>query len=386
MKIGFDISQTGNSKAGCGFFADNLISHLAEWDKKNQYTLYQTFGDHFWDSEYRQTYAAKTPNFHYGLHHKNAVAAKKFWQAPPANYEAALGNVDILHANNFFCPPKLRNGKLIYTLYDLSFMEYPDCSTEHNRIACYDGIFKASLTADYIVAISEYTRQHFLTLFPHFPKDRISVVYPASRFTESNNALEPSHKLRNLLPERFWLSVGTLEPRKNIKYLLRVYAKLKKMQHTYPLVLAGKQGWMIHDLEKTLMELGIQNDVHVLGYVDNEELQWLYQHCFYLIYPSLFEGFGLPVLEAMTLGAPVITSHSSSLPEVAGSAGILVDPLQEDELVHAMIRVSSELALREQFKKQSYEQAKLFSWEKSAKAILSLYEKVANEPECNRSL
>jgi glycosyltransferase involved in cell wall biosynthesis len=102
--------------------------------------------------------------------------------------------------------------------------------------------------------------------------------------------------------------------------------------------------------------------------------------------PSLFEGFGLPVLEAMTLGAPVITSQSSSLPEVVGSAGILVDPLNENDLVEAMTRVTNDLTLREPFKKQSYEQAKLFSWEKSAKAMLSLYEKVANEPECNKSL
>jgi glycosyltransferase involved in cell wall biosynthesis len=292
-----------------------------------------------------------------------------------------------LHANNFFCTSPLKRGKLIYTLYDLSFLEYPDCSTEHNRIACYEGVLKASLTADHIVAISHYTRQHFLTLFPHYPESQISIITPASRFTELNHTLYPSQKLQHLLPEHFWLSVGTLEPRKNIKYLLRAYAKLKQTQHTtYPMVLAGKQGWMIHDLEKTLEDLGIKDDVHVLGYVDNEELQWLYQHCFYLIYPSLFEGFGLPVLEAMTLGAPVITSQSSSLPEVVGSAGILVDPLNENDLVEAMTRVTNDLTLREPFKKQSYEQAKLFSWEKSAKAMLSLYEKVANEPECNKSL
>lgn len=379
MKIGFDISQTGNSKAGCGFFADNLISHLAALDRQNNYVLYQTFGDHFWDNHYKQTYAITTPNCRYGLSHRNANAAKKFWQTPPANYEEALGFVDILHANNFFCPPKLKRGKCIYTLYDLSFMTYPDCSTEHNRIGCFDGVFKASLTADHIVAISHYTRQHFLQLFPHYPADKISVIYPASRFAKPNAALYPSKKLQGLLPAHFWLSVGTLEPRKNILFLLKAYAELKKTQPTFPLVLAGKQGWMIHNLQKTLQELQLENDVHVLGYVDNEELQWLYQNCFYLVYPSLFEGFGLPILEAMTLGAPVITSNSSSLPEVIGSAGMLINPLKENELIEAMQQVSNDFTLREQFKRQSYEQAKLFSWENSASAMLSLYEKVQNE-------
>ena len=385
MKIGFDISQTGNAKAGCGFFAENLISHLAAIDSHNQYTLYKTFGDHYWDDNYKQTYAIAKSNFQYGLHHTNPAAAKHFWQKPPANYDESLGSIDILHANNFFCPAKLNKGKLIYTLYDLSFVEYPDCTTEHNRIACFDGVLKASLNADWIIAISEYTKQHFLTLFPHYPAERVTVIYPASRYTKQNAALKPTPKLQALQPAHFWLSVGTLEPRKNIKFLLRVYAQLKQTQKTFPLVLAGKQGWMIDDLERTLTELGIRDDVCVLGYVDDQELQWLYQNCFYLVYPSLFEGFGLPVLEAMTLGAPIMTSQSSSLPEVAGKAGILIDPLQESALLDAMTQVSSDPALRIQHKQQSLQQASLFSWENAARQTLNLYEQVLMQPECIRS-
>lgn len=381
MKIGFDISQTGDAKAGCGFFAENLIRHLATVGHAHEFVLYQTFGDHYWDKHYQKTFKIQTPNCCYGLHHRSDAAAKQFWRSPPANYEAALGNVDLLHSNNFFCPPKMTQGKLIYTLYDLSFAEYPDCTTEHNRLACFDGVFKASVTADGIVAISEFTREHFLRLFPHYPKERIRVIYPASRYTEADPHLLPSKKLQHLLPQQFWLTVGTLEPRKNIRLLLKAYAKLTQQEKTFPLVLAGKQGWMIDDLMNTLDHLGIRDQVHVLGYVDNQELQWLYQHCFYLVYPSLFEGFGLPVLEAMTLGAPVITSRSSSLPEVVGQAGWLIDPTNEQALLDILLKAYHEPQQRDALQQQARQQAKIFSWERAAQEMLAHYQFVLSQPE-----
>jgi len=376
MKIGFDISQTGNGKAGCGFFTENLIRHLAALDQQNHYTLYQTFGDHFWDNDFKQTYAIEKPNFRYGLKHSSHEEAKKFWRDPPASLEKKLGHVDIVHANNFYCPPKLKQTKLIYTLFDLSFVEYPDCTTDHNRIACFESVFNASLNADYIIAISEFSRKHFLSIFPHYPADRIKAVPLASRFKATHVTASPSAKLKPLLPNQFWLSVGTLEPRKNIKHLLQCYAELKEQQKTYPLVLAGKPGWMKEKIEDTIASLNLQQDVVVLGYVEDEELQWLYQNCFGFIYPSLFEGFGLPVLEAMTFGAPIITSHTSSLPEVAGNAGILIDPLLKEDLISAMLQIFHDPALQQQLKRQSLQQAQLFSWENTAKQVLTIYENV----------
>lgn len=376
MKIGFDVSQTGDGKAGCGFFADNLIRHLALIDTQNQYYLYPTFGDHYWDNEFDKTTVISANNFQRGLKQNNSHAAKKFWRNPPTTYDKQLGNVDILHANNFFCPEPLKNGRLIYTLYDLSFVEYPDCTTDHNRIACFNGVFKASLYADRILAISHYSKQHFLALFPHYPAEKIEVIHPASRFNCTKVMLPPTEKLKKFTPNQFWLSVGTLEPRKNVKYLLQSYAKLKQQGKTLPLVLAGKPGWILEDIHTSLNDMGLREDVHVLGYVDNEELQWLYQNCFCFVYPSLFEGFGLPILEAMTFGAAVITSNSSSLPEVAGQAGLLINPHNEQDLVDAMIKVSSDPKLHRGLKELALQQAQMFSWESTAKKVLNLYEQV----------
>lgn len=381
MKIGFDVSQTGTTKAGCGFFADNLIQAISAIDSQHHYMLYPVFGDHYWDPNLENTSTIALPNFSRKILHKSLPEAVKFWKNLPLDWEDSLGNVDILHSNNFFCPPKPKHARLIYTLYDLSFLEYPDCTTEHNRIICFNGVFKASLHADFIIAISHSTRQHFLNTFPHYPEDRIAVVHPASRFDGSTPALPKSPKLQ-ALPEQFWLTVGTLEPRKNLKRLLNVYKKLKeKHPDTHPLVLAGKLGWLDENIEDLIEQLGLTPFVHILGYVSNDELQWLYQHCFCMIYPSLFEGFGLPVLEAMNYGAPIISSNASSLPEVVGQAGLLINPLNEAEILEAMQDIAFKPTLRKQLKELALIQAKLFFWEKTAKETINIYQKVCLTPK-----
>lgn len=380
MRIGFDVSQTGNIKAGCGYFADSLIRNLALIDHDNEYILYPTFGDFYFDSSMPIFCQIPQANFRYGLRHYFLDKAQDFWRNPPVNYETQLGNPEIIHANNFFCPTKLKNAKLVYTLYDLGFVENPDWTTEQNRTGCFGGVFNASLYADFIIAISEYSRGYFLNVFPHYPEERIVVVYPASRFSPPVNMPKPA-PLDALHPEKFWLSVGTLEPRKNHRRLLQAYAMLKtKVGKTFPLVLAGNQGWLMEDFQDQIDSLGLYQDVILLGYVDDNTLQWLYQNCFAAIYPSLFEGFGLPVLEAMTLGALVITSNSTSIPEIAGSSAILIDPLQEEEIYEALFKLVSNKIYREALKQKALQQARKFSWSSSAAKILDLYQKVVSAP------
>lgn len=377
MRIGFDISQTGRLKAGCGFFSESLINALTWVDACNEYILYSDFGDNIWDPLNDTLFSTNLANFKmHKTENKTHAEAKIFWQTEARLLEKKLGDVDIIHANNFFCPPKMNHAKIIYTLYDLSFLQYPDYTTEQNRIICFDGVFKASLYADYIVAISHYSRQHFLEIFPHYPKERIGVIYPASRF---NHSISYQTSLFQIKPGEFWLNVGTLEPRKNIKHLLTSYAKLKaENPHTYPLVLAGKLGWLKENIHTLINDLNLQNDVQLLGYVNNDQLQWLYQNCFCLVYPSLFEGFGLPLLEAMTFGKPIISSNVSSMPEIAGSAAILIDPHDDNELVSAMQTIYEEPDTREKLTQHSLEQAKQFSWTKSAHALLDIYQMVMN--------
>ena len=380
MRIGFDVSQTGRLKAGCGYFADSLIRGLSEIDTKNEYLLYPTFGDFYFDPEWDTT-TVKVDGIRVrrGLAHETPDAARAFWSRPPVDVEAQLGHPDVVHANNFFCPTTLRKAGLVYTLYDLSFLENPEWTTEANRSGCFNGVFNASLYADRIIAISQYSRRHFLETFPHYPSERVAVVPPASRFTHRAVIAHPEG-LPSLAPEQFWLSVGTLEPRKNQRRLLRAYAELRaRWGRTFPLVLAGGQGWMMNDFEKLVAELGLGSDVILTGYVSDDTLQWLYQNCFAFVYPSLFEGFGLPVLEAMSCGAAVITSTTTSLPEIVGSAGVLVDPRREEAISGAMRQLSIGEIDREMLKRQGLEQSARFSWRQTAEQARDVYRQVIGE-------
>jgi glycosyltransferase involved in cell wall biosynthesis len=376
VKIGFDISQTGTQKAGCGYFADGLIRHLAEIDTENQYLLYPTFGDSYWDPDWPSGICRiGQPNFHPGLGHRTHEAAKLFWNHPPVDFESKLGNPDIIHANNFYCPRSLRNARLVYTLYDLSFLPYPEWTTEQNRTTCFEGVFHASLYADLIIAISHFSRKHFLEIFPHYPAERVVVVYPASRFAPA--AAVPMPKELSFLQLPFWLSVGTLEPRKNHEKLIRAYSLLKE-KHTQPLplVLAGARGWLMQDFEREVDFLNLKNDIIILGYVADPTLQWLYQNCFAFVYPSLFEGFGLPVLEALSLGAPVISSEVTSIPEIVGQGGILVNPFSEKAIYEAMNKLATDGELRMDLKRAAILQASQFSWKSAASKVLQCYQEV----------
>jgi len=374
MKIGFDISQTGSEKAGCGFFADSLIRHLAEIDRENEYILYPTFGNHYMDPHWASsTCRIAQPNFSRGSGHKTLRAARDFWNNPLDSLEKHLGDPDIIHSNNFFCPTGLRKARLVYTLYDLSFLAHPEWATEENRIACFEGVFNASIFADFIIANSDYTRNHFLETFPHYPADRIRTIYEASRFKLSTDAPKP--KIFSALEhDMFWLSVGILEPRKNHKGLLAAYASLKREAgNRFPLVLAGGKGWLMDDFKRQIESLGLQHDVILPGYVDDKDLQWLYQNCFAFVYPSYFEGFGLPVIEAMSLGAPVIVSNVTSLPEIVGEAGMLIDPTSQEELCRAMQRLISEPGLRDELRRKAPQRASQFSWHSAAAQVKDLY-------------
>jgi glycosyltransferase involved in cell wall biosynthesis len=385
MKIGFDTSQTGRSKAGCGYFAEGLIRQLAADDDRNGYILYPAVGDLFWDPDCAtSTFASDRPGFQRWKAPADFESSRRFWSDPGEDFERRLGNPDIFHSNNFFCPLGLKHARLVYTLYDLSFIEDAGWNTEENRIGCFSGVFRAGLYADLIVAISEYTRQHFLSTFPWFPASRVSVVYPASRFAEQREAKSPG-RFAALPPGGFWLSVGTIEPRKNHGRLLDAYRILKSERGpTLPLVLAGGQGWLLRNFDTFLHGLEPGRDVMLPGYVSDDEMAWLYRNCFGFLYPSLFEGFGMPVLEALGFGAPVLCSNTSSLPEAAGDAAVFFDPLDAREMAAAMNRLATGEISRDLLRAAAQRQAAKFSWAASASRLRELYDQVMILPAGGR--
>jgi glycosyltransferase involved in cell wall biosynthesis len=383
MKIGFDVSQTGKSKAGCGFFADGLIRQIADSDVSNEYILYPAVGDLFWDPEcHTATFASSRSTFQRLDAPVDFETSKRFWKNPGIDFDQKLGSPNIVHVNNFFCPQGLKTARLVYTLYDLHFLIEPEWTTEQNRTGCFQGVFRASVTADFVVAISQHSREHFLSTFPHYPRERVSVIYPATRFDSSQTVARPE-RFRNLEPDRFWLTVGTIEPRKNHLRLLEARRILKEHGAlSFPLVLAGGQGWLMDNFDPLVKGLDPDRDIFLPGYVSDAELSWLFRNCFAFIYPSLFEGFGMPVLEALGFGAVVLCSNTSALPEAAGDAALYFDPSDSRSIAAAMEGVLIGEVDRASLKSAALAQAKRFSWAHSADLLRALYQEVAALPRC----
>ncbi|MCF7966206.1 MAG: glycosyltransferase family 4 protein [Methylobacter tundripaludum] len=380
MNIGFDISQTGSGKAGCGYFAHALIQRMLELAPEHRYSLFPSFGDFYFDALMPIGNPYPGRDVHYGPRHLTREAARVFWTGN--NAEVSLGLPDIIHANNFWCPTQLTSSRLIYTFYDMGFVVDPSWTTETNRVGCFDGVFRSAIAADWVVAISEASRTHYLSVFPHFPENRIRVIYPCSRFADSSAEGRRPKALDAVSVGSYWLSVGTIEPRKNQRRLAEVYARYLALGGVpMPLVLAGGEGWLMEDFQKHLAELGIEAQVVMTGYVSDEELIWLYRNCYANLYPSLFEGFGLPVLEGMQFGAPTLTSNSTSIPEVTGNAAILLAPEDIESWAQAMLRLAMNRNERDQLGMAAQKQAALFNWKSSAAALLQLYDEALASPK-----
>ncbi len=380
MHIGFDISQTGSGKAGCGYFAHALIKAILELTPQHRFSLFPSFGDFYFDVKMPLTNPYPGGNVHYGPRHLSREKARSFWA--DTDVESSLDLPDIIHSNNFWCPIQIAKSRLIYTFYDMGFAVDPTWTTEANRLGCFDGVFRSAVAADWIVAISEASKTHYLSTFPNFPEDRVTVIYPCSRFSDPQAEGDRPPALEKVISQEFWLNVGTIEPRKNQHRLAESYAQYLRLGgRAMPLVLAGGKGWLMDDFQEHLARLGISQQVIMTGYVSDAELIWLYRNCYANLYPSMFEGFGLPVLEGMQFGAPTITSLSTSIPEVAGDAAILLEPENVDEWAQNMFKLSNARVERDLMSNASLRRASQFKWAESGAALLQVYENAIKAPK-----
>ena len=231
--------------------------------------------------------------------------------------------------------------------------------------------------ADKIISVSYHTKRDLIK-YLKIPKDKIEVIYHG--VDEDYKPLPEKEvemiKKKYNITTPFILYVGSLKPLKNIPTLIKAYYKLRKQGLEYKLVITGKKRWKYREIFKLINKLNLQKDVIFTGYVPREDLPALYNAADLFVSPSLYEGFGLPPLEAMACGTPVITSNTSSLPEVVGDAGIMVDPYDVDGLAKAMYEVLTNDGLREELRKRGLKRAKLFNWKKCAEEHLKVYEEV----------
>lgn len=280
-------------------------------------------------------------------------------------------DIDIYHGTAFYLPMGLRKRSVI-TVHDLACYKYANTFESMKVLYARLCIPDSLKRADRIIAVSENTKRDLIDIFG-VKEDRIKVIYEAA---DRNYEVCSPEKVEEVKTKyginKYILCVGTLEPRKNLVSLLKAYARIiNLLPEACRLVITGRKGWLYDEILKTAGDLG--DKVIFTGYVTNEELMLLYNGASVFVYPSLYEGFGLPVIEAMACGTPVITSNSSSLPEVVGAAGIMTDPLSIGELSDAILNVVSNDELRNKLSKKSLERAGLFSWDKAARQTLEVY-------------
>lgn len=368
MKIGIDVSQVVYG-TGVSTYTQNLVLELVKIDKENEYII---FGSSL------RNYSKLTRLKEQLKDHPNV--SFKFFKLPPIFFEYIwnrlgilpvekfIGTVDIFHSSDWTQPKiKSKDTKKVTTIHDMTTYLFPTSfpkriiDNQERRLA------RAKKEVDAIIAVSKTTKDDIVK-FLQINSEKIRVIYSASSSNYSpqdeENIQEVKTKFKIKKP--YLLAVSTHEPRKNIQKLIDVYMKIKEHIPDIALVLAGRHGW-----GETVKE---QEDLIITGFVSDEDLRSLYSGCKVFIYPSLYEGFGLPVLEAMACGAPVITSNNSSMAEIAKDAAILVDPRSEGQIIKAIEMVLNlDNEKYQSMKKASINRAKEYSWTETAKETLELY-------------
>jgi len=372
MKIGLDVSQTCAERAGCAWYADALARALvaAGLPRGHTFELYHHFGDWI-NGDTRRGTVIDEPGVTSPLRDLAPAAARDFWRQV-AGGEALPGRPDVVFSFNFHAP-KIPQAKLVYTVYDLAFWVHPEFATDTTRLLCQRELLQALARAAGLLFISRHTQAEFELLLPDWLRLQErphALALGASRFPP---AAAPSVAG----PDAPWLVVGSLEPRKNHAAALDAYELYHAEGGRRPLVVAGGPGWKSADLHARLADLAARGrPVRYLGYVTDEALAGLYASAFALITPSWHEGFGLPLVEAMTAGLPVLASERASLPEVGGRAAIYFPPESPAALAAAMRSLDAEPATRAARAAASLERSREFTWAATAKSVLEFAERL----------
>ena len=286
---------------------------------------------------------------------------------------------DIFHGLDHVGIPLIgKTGKYVVTIHDLIPLLLPQTFTPRHRMVVRTALAQVRRKADLVIVPSHAVKRDVVQHLG-LGEDRVVVTYHGCepRFhPAADEAAFRAVTTKYGLPSRYVLAVGTLEPRKNLATLLRAFACLQRTSKINPdlrLTLAGGRGWLDEPIFQTIRSLGLEKVVCVPGFIDDDDLPAVYRGASLFVFPSLYEGFGLPLLEAMACGVPVITSNTSSMPEVVGGAAILVDPHDVDEMAAAITRVLSDEALRDRMRGEGIARAGQFSWKTAARQTLNAY-------------
>ena len=296
----------------------------------------------------------------------------KIWDKIPLYYNSLFKtDADIFHFFNFIVPPNVK-GKIVNTVHDLVFYTYPETVEKSNLQRMTKNIKRSCDMSDIIICVSENTKRELIE-FINIPEEKARVVYNGvdhGRFNTSVNAYT-----NESIPKDYILYIGTLEPRKNLTTLIKAFATTKAKNEGCGLVIAGAKGWEYDEIFKLAKEY--KTEVYFTGYVPNDSLPSLYKSARAFAFPSVYEGFGIPPLEAMACGTPVITTKSSSLPEVVGDAALTMDnPLDSEELSHMLDKIIFDSQTAKTCSEKGLVQAQKFNWDRSTEKVLEIYKEL----------
>lgn len=370
MLIAFDGTTLTPGRTGVGYYTEHLLQHLAR--------EVAVTGDEIVvvSNQPIDTQAPLPP--HVRVHDGHRFPVRIGWmQMRAASAIAALGP-DVAHFTNAMIPFGSQAPSVV-TVHDMSLRLYPRCHPWRRLLLNRPLMYAAIRQAAAIVTVSHSTRRDLLNLHGVAP-ERVSVVHeaasPAFR-PIADRAMLDDVRARYSLPARFILYVGTIEPRKNLMRLMSAFASARKAGIPQQLVCVGPYGWSSRDLAGHVERLGIRAAVHFTGYVPFEHLPAIYNLGDFFAFPSLYEGFGLPVVEAMASGLPVLTSNTSSLDEIAADAAETIDPTSTDAMTEAIRRLATDQALRVELADRGLRRARSFSWGRTARAMLAVYHRAA---------
>jgi glycosyltransferase involved in cell wall biosynthesis len=349
--------------AGINWYIRNLLTHLPRVDRDNHYTAF--IGDGRFTSSELTVRLSRLPT--------SRPVVRIFWEQAVQPFALRKERVDLLHALAFVTP-LFSPCPSVVTIYDLSFLLYPESFKRSKR--SYLGLFTrfSVRRARRIIAISESTKRDVVRLLG-VPPEKVETVYCGldEAFHPLAEDQVAAFRSKRGLPERFILFVGTIEPRKNVTRLIEAFADLRFAICDLRLVIGGAKGWFYQDVFARVRELGLEGEVMFPGYIPVSELPLWYNAAELFVYPSLYEGFGLPPLEAMACGTPVVVANTSSLPEVVGEAGLTVDPLDVKGLAEAIRWVLDDEALRQEMRERGLQRGHGFSWTKTAQETVQVY-------------
>ena len=357
MKIGIDCQSITGSISGLGQYTRKLIEWLPQVDSQNEYHYF-----HCWDH-----FGAKTYD-------------RLFWENLVLPAKAFSQKIDILHVPAFASPLiKQAARRTVVTIHDLIGVVFPKHLSLPSRVYWSKWLPFVNGSADLIIADSECTKKdiiHYMKIDPR--KIRIVPLAVDEKFSVQKD----KHEIKNILHrysilQPFIFFLGNVEPRKNLLRLIKAFTQLKrerKIEHH--LVIGGSRSWNYPELAELCKHSGIMEHIKFVDYINEDDLIGLYQASSLFVFPSLYEGFGLPILEAMACGVPVITSNLSSMPEVGGDAVYYINPYSEEEIANAIYYVLSNQEVWQELRQRGFEQVRRFSWRRTAEETRQVFEEL----------